>query len=230
MPKAPMTKEEINQVRNQILETALDIIITEGFSNLSFRKIAARLNITATTIYNYFEGKDELNLMIRVRGFETLYALLKKAGDRQDSAPAALEAMLRAYVRFGLTYPDYYDLMFNLNTPKYLDYVGSDMEPTAHFEKQTALKCLNLFAQPIEDYLDADKADKAGFIQDNMVQFWSDLHGLVALYNSRLFHEVLADVEDFVEKRLQRLILEIQRLRQQIDQGLPLTAITPALN
>ncbi|MFW5989743.1 MAG: hypothetical protein ACOCPQ_05860, partial [Desulfosudaceae bacterium] len=76
----------------------------------------------------------------------------------------------------------------------------------------------------------ADKADKAGFIQDNMVQFWSDLHGLVALYNSRLFHEVLADVEDFVEKRLQRLILEIQRLRQQIDQGLPLTAITPALN
>ena len=50
MPKAPMTKEEIEDTRERILDTALDIIIKDGFNNLSIRKIASRLGVTATTI------------------------------------------------------------------------------------------------------------------------------------------------------------------------------------
>lgn len=42
------------------------------------RKIASRLGFTATTIYNYYNNKDEINLMIRIKGFEKLYDMLKK--------------------------------------------------------------------------------------------------------------------------------------------------------
>ena len=61
MPKTPMTKEEIENTRGRILDTALNIIIEEGFNNLSVRKIASRLGVTATTIYNYYTNKDEIN-------------------------------------------------------------------------------------------------------------------------------------------------------------------------
>jgi AcrR family transcriptional regulator len=134
-----MPREEVEKFRNRILDIALDIILKEGFGSLSIRKIASRLGVTATTIYNYYTNKDELNLMIRVRGFETLHAMLKKESDRfTDNMEEQFGAMIRAYVDFGLTRPGYYDLMFNLRTPKYLDYVGTEMEATARFEKQTA--------------------------------------------------------------------------------------------
>ena len=60
--------------------------------------------------------------------------------------------MIRGYVEFGLTYSSYDDIMFNLHTPKYLDYVGTDIEPLAYNEKQNALKCLSLFIKPISAY------------------------------------------------------------------------------
>jgi AcrR family transcriptional regulator len=147
MPKAPMTKEKIEDTRERILDTALDIIIKDGFNNLSIRKIASRLGVTATTIYNYYTNKDELNLMIRIRGFEKLHDLLIERSAPFNDIEGQLKAMIRGYVEFGLTHPSYYDIMFNLHTPKYLDYVGTDIESLAYNEKQNALKCLSLFME-----------------------------------------------------------------------------------
>lgn len=226
MPKAPMPKEEVEKFRDRILDIALDIILKEGFDNLSIRKIASRLNVTATTLYNYYSGKDELNLMIRVRGFETLFAMLKKEHDRhRNNIQAQFGAMIRAYVKFGMDYPGYYDLMFNLRTPKYLDYIGTKMEATAHFEKQTALKCFDLFVRPVSAYVGVDDERKIDFIQYAVIKYWSDLHGLITLYNSRLFAEVIADVESFVENRIQDMINELTQIKKIIDRGEPLSMI-----
>jgi len=229
MPKAPMTQEAVEEFRNRILDVALDIILKQGFDNLSIRKIASRLGVTATTIYNYYTSKDELNLMIRVRGFQTLYAMLKKEFDRlADKIEPRFEAMIRAYVEFGRTYPGYYDLMFNLRTPKYLDYVGTKMEATARFEKQTALQCFELFVAPISAYIGINDKKITDFIQYMVVRNWSDLHGLITLYNSRLFHEVIDPVEAFVQKRIQGIINELLWIKQRLDQGEPLSALMPA--
>jgi AcrR family transcriptional regulator len=219
MPKAPMTAEAIEQFRGKILDTALSIIIDEGFNNLSVRKIAGRLGVTATTIYNYYTNKDELNLMIRIRGFEKLHELLTGKAEGAESLEDRFAAMIRAYVEFGRSYSSYYDIMFNLHTPKYLDYVGSDIEPTAHHEKQNALKCLALFAEPIEAYVPGEGEKKDTFVLHQIVRFWSDLHGLVTLCNSRLFHEVLDDVDAFIELRTQAVIDDLMILKQRIDRG-----------
>lgn len=228
MPKAPMTREEVEKFRDRILDIALDIILKEGFDNLSIRKIASRLGVTATTIYNYYSGKDELNLMIRVRGFETLFAMLKKEHDRlSNNIEEQFGAMIRAYVRFGMTYPGNYDLMFNLRTPKYLDYVGTKMEATAHFEKQTALQCFDMFIKPVSAYVGLDDAQKIDFIQYAVIKYWSDLHGLITLYNSRLFHEVITDVEAFVENRILDMVSELARIRKSVDRGETVSAMMP---
>ena len=220
MPKAPMTKKEVETIREKILDTALDIIIQEGFHNLSVRKIAARLNFTATTIYNYYTNKDEINLMIRIRGFEKLYDLLTKRAAPLKNMEDRLKALIRAYVEFGLTYPSYYDIMFNLHTPKYLDYVGTGIEPLAFQEKQNALKCLTRFVEEINAYIPPAKGKKReAFIQYQIAKFWSDLHGLVTLNNSRLFHEVLTDVDDFIKKRTADMIAEMLQFKERVDAG-----------
>ena len=219
MPKKPMTQEAIETMRIRILDTALDIIIEEGFGNLSVRKLASRLGVTATTIYNYYTNKDEINLMIRIRGFEKLYDLLQKRSAPFDDIEIRLKAMIRAYVEFGLNNPSYYDIMFNLHTPKYLDYVGTEIETLAHREKQNALKCLALFVKPISAYLPSRGKKKEKFILYQIVKFWSDMHGLITLKNSRLFHEVLDDVDAFVRARTSDMIEEIIRLQKRLQDG-----------
>ena len=219
MPKAPMSKEEIENTRGRILDTALSIIIEEGFNNLSVRKIASRLGVTATTIYNNYTNKDEINLMIRIRGFEKLYDLLTKHAVSFNDIEDKLKAMVRAYIEFGLTNPSYYDKMFNLHTPKYLDYIGTDIEPLAHTEKQNALKCLSLFIEPIGAYSPLKGKKKDHFVLYQVVKFWSDLHGLITLTNSRLFHEVLDDVDSFIQERSSDMIESIMKIRESFDDG-----------
>jgi AcrR family transcriptional regulator len=219
MPKTPMTKDEIENTRERILDTALDIIIKEGFNNLSVRKIASRLNITATTIYNYYTNKDEINLMIRIRGFEMLYDSMIKRSAPFNNIEDKFKAMMRAYIKFGLTYPSYYDIMFNLHTPKYLDYVGTPVEPLAFKEKQNALKCLYLFIEPISAYIPAKEKVTDNFILFQIVKFWSDMHGLITLNNSRLFHEVLDDVDSFIKDRTSEMVENIVKLKESLDDG-----------
>jgi hypothetical protein len=208
-----MTREEIDNTRARILDTALDIIITEGFNHLSVRKIASRLGVTATTIYNYYTNKNEINLMIRVRGFEKLYGLLTKHAAPYKDIESKIKALVRAYIEFGLNHPSYYDIMFNLHTPKYLDYVGTEIEPLAYTEKQNALKCLSLFTETIGAYLPVKGKRKDHFILYQVVKFWSDLHGLVTLTNSRLFHEVLDDVDAFIQQRTSDMIENIIKIK-----------------
>jgi len=208
-----MTREEIDNTRARILDTALDIIITEGFNHLSVRKIASRLGVTATTIYNYYTNKNEINLMIRVRGFEKLYGLLTKHAAPYKDIESKIKALVRAYIEFGLNHPSYYDIMFNLHTPKYLDYVGTEIEPLAYTEKQNALKCLSLFTETIGAYLPMKGKRKDHFILYQVVKFWSDLHGLVTLTNSRLFHEVLDDVDAFIQQRTSDMIENIIKIK-----------------
>ena len=219
MPKTPMTKEEVESTRGRILDTALDIIIKEGFHNLSVRKIASRLNVTATTIYNYYTNKDEINLMIRIRGFEKLHDMLSRRAAPFNNIEDRIKAMIRAYIEFGLTNSSYYDIMFNLHTPKYLDYVGTDIEPLAYTEKQNALKCLSLFIEPISAYIPAKGKRKDHFILFQIVKWWSDMHGVITLCNSRLFHEVLDNVDSFIKERTSDMIENIIKLKESFDEG-----------
>lgn len=217
MPKAPMSAEEVAMMRGRILDTALDIIIDQGFENLSVRKIASRIGVTATTIYNYYKNKDELNLMIRLRGFSALHDLLLRRAKPFDKPEDRMVAMIKGYAEFGIDNSSYYEIMFNLNTPKYLDYRGTPIEELATREKQVALACMALFTETISEHVSDLKDDRAKYIWDQVVMFWSDLHGMVTLRNSRLFHEVIDDVDAFVERRINDVIERIFLIKQKLD-------------
>jgi hypothetical protein len=93
------------------------------------------------------------------------------------------------------------------------------MEPMAHHEKQTALKCMALFVEPISDYIPGKSTGKDAFVRYQFVRFWSDLHGVITLRNSRLFHEVIDDVDGFIEKRKESLVADFLLLKERIDKG-----------
>jgi len=207
MPRTPRTPEAVDAFRQQILDTALTIIIDTGFRELSMRKIAARLGVSATTLYNYFASRDELYFFIRIRGFELLHECLERAYALHDDPYRKLPAIVAEYLRFGLEQPDHYEVMFiSRSVPKFLDCLGTPLEAVARREKETALRPFLFIAQGIAHHLGVDDAEA----RYQTTRLWTELNGIVSLYNSRLLREVTEDV-DALTARLAADICERMR-------------------
>ena len=207
MPKTTRAAEEVIGIKDRILETALQHLIEDGFEHFSMRKLATRLGMTAANIYNYFINKDELYLFIQTRGFEILYDFLYEAYKRPAAPKKKLENMIRAYLKFGMDNPEYYEIMFSRNTPKYADYKGTAMEKVALLEKQTALKSADITIHALSDLFANNKTVHIDTIRFRMLHIWFTLNGMINLFNSR----VLQEVEDHVDAIIKRMTQDIMK-------------------
>jgi AcrR family transcriptional regulator len=60
------------ELKQSILEAARAIALAEGWSNVTMRKIAERIEYSHAAIYDYFENKDVLLLELVHEGFRLL--------------------------------------------------------------------------------------------------------------------------------------------------------------
>jgi AcrR family transcriptional regulator len=210
MPKITRAAEEVIGIKDRILETALQHLIEDGFEHFSMRKLAARLGMTAANIYNYFTNKDELYLLIQTRGFEMLYNFLHEAYKRSATPEKKLETMIRAYLKFGMDNPEYYEIMFSRNTPKYADYKGTPMEKVALLEKHTALKSADITIQALSDLFMNNKTVHIDTIRFRMLQIWFTLNGMINLFNSRVLQEVEGHVDAIIKRMTQDIMKTIK--------------------
>jgi AcrR family transcriptional regulator len=207
MPKTARNPEDIEAAKERILDTALDIMCEDGFQYLSMRNLAARLGMTAANIYNYYSNKDELYLAIQTRGFELLYDQFSDICNSFNNPLDRLREMIKAYLEFGISNADYYDIMFTRNTPKYTDYVGTKMEPVALFEKQTALKVADITTKVIAQIVEVNHCIPLDDARYRTIQLWTALHGIVSLYNSRVLQEVDEYTDEVIERIVEDLML-----------------------
>ncbi|MGC8579453.1 MAG: TetR/AcrR family transcriptional regulator [bacterium] len=211
MPRPARNINEINSIKQKILEHALKLINEEGFEGFSMRKLASKLGVKATTIYNYYENKDELYLAILTKGFTELYNACLKGYELQKTPVERLEAMVRAYVEFGFKKVNFYNLMFTWHVPKYKDYIGTPMEKAAYAELAVAKKVIKLFTRAIQEVAKpvANLTDKEARFY--IVYFWSLVHGYIAGNNNNLLDYIYPHPEKLVDRIIELLFANIQR-------------------
>lgn len=207
MPKPVRKQEVIDAVKQVILDAALDIMIKEGFAQLSMRKIGSRVSMTAANIYNYFSNKDEIYLAIQTQGFIILYEQFEKIDGESFDTVAKLEKLTRAYFDFGTQNPELYEIMFTRNTPKFSDYIGTKLEPAAIIEKQAALRALELTSEVIFRIMAEHPEHSQEQARYRAIYHWTSLHGIVSLYNSRVLQETIDITEETIEKLTTDLLL-----------------------
>ena len=205
MPKAPRPPEAVQQVRKTILDAAASIIYQDGFSNVSMRKIAAKTEMTAANLYNYFSGKDEIYLAIQTRGFAELHARFRQIQTAGLDPQQTVGRMIAAYIDFGRANPDQYEIMFTRNTPKYADYLGTAMEPAARTEKETALRVAACAERAIASAYAGHPEPADADPSLVTIELWTALHGMVSLLNSRVLQEVESDTDAVVQSLVERL-------------------------
>lgn len=208
--KKPRGPQEIEQIKNTLLDQALDIIVGQGLDDLTMRNLAGRAKMTAPNIYNYYSGKDEIYLSLVVKGFETLHAALEEAHNGPGDTNARARAMLEAYLRFGIDHSRYYDIMFVLPTPKYNDYRGTPYEQLSETEYRLSMEIVAL-AEKMLRKMYGRRADKAT-VTGRLIQVWSLLHGMVSLHNSRVAAYVAEDLPSIYRRTIDELISLVARV------------------
>lgn len=102
---------ERQAVRQAILDAARDLFATEGYRNVSIRKIAERIEYSPAAIYSYFGSKDDIYLALAEDGFRLLAA---QAASTPKTGPPLerLRAGWWAFYEFSKAHPAYFELMF----------------------------------------------------------------------------------------------------------------------
>jgi len=102
-------------LRRKILDTAMRLFVEEGYENVSMRKIAAIIEYSPTTIYRFFESKEDLLRTMSAESYKVLsnrFEIIKAEGS--DDPLATLKSLIREYLRFGLENPNVYSLYVDL--------------------------------------------------------------------------------------------------------------------
>ena len=112
LPAGRKRRGEGHTRRDEILLAAKELFLELGFEATTIRRIADRVGISAPALYLYFKDKDELLLAL----CDLTFAHLLEAVDEiEKTVTDPLERVRRfgeAYVRFGLSHPDEYRLVF----------------------------------------------------------------------------------------------------------------------
>jgi AcrR family transcriptional regulator len=102
---------EKQAVRQSILDVARDLFVTEGYRNVSIRKIAERIEYSPAALYSYFASKDDIYMALAEDGFRRLEAKINASltgGTPLDQVRAGWWA----FYEFSKEQPAYFELMF----------------------------------------------------------------------------------------------------------------------
>jgi len=163
------------EVRSSILDTAWDLVVTDGWHSFSIRKIADAIEYSVPVIYSHFENKDAILLEFNRKGFRLLAEALAAAKADQTDPADQIRAMGRAYWNFAFGNKEYYQLMFGLGIPT--------------CETAVKIPAMGEFNRVIIESIVAmvPQGQKPAFDPFLKYQsFWSMLHGLVSINMSSL--------------------------------------------
>jgi AcrR family transcriptional regulator len=182
------------EVRASILDTAWQMVVTEGWQSFSIRKIADAIEYSVPVIYSHFENKDAILLEFNRKGFQLLAESLSKAKASEAEPANQLRAMGRAYWNFAFQNKEYYQLMFGLGIPT--------------CDAAVRIPALGEFGEVITSTIVAmvPAGKQPAFNPWLKYQsFWSMLHGLVSINMTRLS---APEQPDEHHENLPQLVLE----------------------
>lgn len=171
MKPEPATARAGTDTELAILEAARDLLAEHGLDGLSMRAVGARVGLSATAIYNYFENKQDLVERVVVSGFRRFEEYLRNAIERLPrGSPDRLYALGEAYIRFALENVEYFKVLFTLTT-----------ERPREIEELPAEGGYNLLREAVVDAMEAGRIRRED--PDLLALYlWTHVHGLVTLF------------------------------------------------
>ena len=167
-----LSRADVDAFRARLCAVAQKRFAKDGVEGVSMRQLADALGCSPMTPYRYFRNKDEILAAVRAAAFDRFATALEDAAAKtRGDLRAGGQAMGEAYIRFALSDPDAYRLMFDLSQPhpdRYPELVRASAR--ARQMMSAALEAL------VKAGIFAGDAQLLGYV------FWATMHGLVVLH------------------------------------------------
>ena len=163
---------EKEQLRRQILSAARELFVSEGYENVSMRKIADKIEYSPTIIYLYFKDKADLLDSVCKETLQNLMNTLEMLKSDKSNPVENLRKSGKVYVEFGLKYPQDYKLTFVIR-PQFQKglglHEGSVGEKVFNYLRAMVSECVR---QKTFRQVDVETTGQA---------LWSAVHGVTLL-------------------------------------------------
>lgn len=158
-------------LRQEIIDAAREMFVAEGYANVSMRKIADKIGYSATTIYLYFEDKNDLLHQICEQTFARLAENIKAIHQLSDNPMEKLRNGLREYIHFGLKNPSQYEIVFISPLP---------IEDTYDFEASNGKIAFDTLRYLVAECISVNLL-KSNDVELTSQTLWAGIHGITSL-------------------------------------------------
>lgn len=168
-------EREKAEVRGKILEAARELFVSEGYEAVTMRKIAERIEYSATAIYFHFKDKEAVMRELCETDFLALAQQFAAIGMLPDPVER-LRAIGLAYADFAFEHPNHYRLMFMTPHPYHQDEDSSIQKGNPEEDAYAFLRATVSEAIAAGRFLPG--FDDAELLAQTM---WAGMHGVVSL-------------------------------------------------
>lgn len=167
-----MTPPEEN-TKTELARAARDILLTDGLTGLSMRRVARACGLSATAIYRHYRDKDELVAQAVLDGFR-LFARYLMGALEYGTPIERFRAICQRYFDFSREQGQYYRLMFMTDTAE----LGM-----VHLDELAKREIGGTFQMLQDRILDGQSAGlfKSGDPRALAGSVWASVHGLASL-------------------------------------------------
>lgn len=177
-------------LRREVMDAAVAIVVTEGVGALSMREVARRAGVSHQAPYHHFADRADVLAAVAEEGFATLtdklQASLASPGD-------PLKGCFLAYVETAVDFPGHFRVMFRP------ELCNLDDHPGARRAADQAFSALIQLARRVAP-ADYDEQD----IGTLAVVLWSQVHGLATLIIDGPLGRTMPEITD-----VRRLIADV---------------------
>ena len=154
--------------RAQIICAARRIAEREGWSNVTVRRLSDEISYSQPVLYAHFGSREGILDAVAIEGFQEIGSALEKA--RKRAKRNAVQSVAAAYLKFAVSSPALYEVMFTLSLRVPFDH--ADTPPELHFA----------FSQLME--LFQGQSSNPAIVSE---LFWASLHGIAELTRTKRF-------------------------------------------
>lgn len=98
--------KQIDNLEEKILSKGRELLISEGYSAFSMRRLAKECNIAVGTIYNYVENKDDLAFKIALSDWQKSVIVIKRKVKTASDLAEAMSITTKEIRKFRESFKD----------------------------------------------------------------------------------------------------------------------------